>query len=73
MKTTVLIIQILISLGLIVSILLQAKGAGLGTAFGGAAEQFRSKRGVEKILFRGTIILGALFLITSIVNLLINK
>lgn len=73
MKTAILVIQILFSLGLITAILLQAKGAGLGTAFGGAAEQFRSKRGVEKILYRGTIILTALFLITSIINLLINK
>ena len=73
MNSIILIIQIIISLALITTILLQAKGAGLGTAFGGAAEQFRSKRGVEKILFRGTIVLVALFLITSIVNLLINK
>lgn len=69
MKNTFLIIQIIISLLLSASILLQAKGTGLGSAFGEASEQFRSKRGVEKILFRGTIILASLFLITSIISL----
>lgn len=70
MKSIILIVQLIISVSLAVSILLQAKGSGLGTAFGGSGESYRSKRGVEKLLQRATIILVALFLITSIVNLL---
>lgn len=34
---------------------MQAKGTGLSGAFGGEGMFYRSKRGVEKILFRGTI------------------
>ncbi len=72
MKNVTLIIQIFLSILLILFILLQSKGTGLGSAFGGGSEQYRSKRGMEIILYRGTMILAALFLITSIVNLLIK-
>ena len=72
MKNAILIIQILVSVGLVAAILLQAKGAGLGTAFGESSEQYRSKRGVEKLLYRATIYLGALFFLVSLANLLIK-
>ena len=72
MKDFVLIFQILVAMGLLVSILLQAQGSGLGSTFGESGEQYRSKRGVEKLLFRSTIVLAALFLVTSILNLLIK-
>ena len=51
-----------------VAILLQAKGTGLGRAWGGGGEFYRSKRGVEKILFRLTIALAIIFFITSAVS-----
>lgn len=72
MKTFMLLFQIFVSIGLIVSILAQAKGAGLGSAFGGNSAGYRSKRGVEKLLYRGTMVLAALFLLSSIVNLLLR-
>jgi preprotein translocase subunit SecG len=72
MKNIFLIIQIILSSLLITFILMQAKGSGLGTAFGGSNEQYRSKRGVEKILYRGSILVAVLFLITSIINLIIR-
>ena len=43
MKNLFLIIQIILSSLLITFILLQAKGSGLGSAFGGSNEQYRSK------------------------------
>ncbi len=43
------------------SILLQARGAGLGATFGGDSNVYRTKRGLEKILFRATILLAILF------------
>ena len=61
------VIQIVLAALLITVILLQSKGAGLGQAWGGGGEFYRSKRGVEKILFRATIILAAIFFIWSIV------
>ena len=56
------IAQIAVSILLIVSVLLQARGTGLGAAFGGEGNVYRTKRGVEKILFRATIVLAVLFI-----------
>ena len=72
MKIFILVAQLVIAVGLSVSILLQAKGSGLGMTFGEAAESYRSKRGVEKLLYQATITLAVLFLVTSIANLLIH-
>lgn len=62
------ILQILISLGLVIVILLQSRGSGLGTTFGGSGggDSFRSKRGVEKLLFNLTIVLGIGFALNAI-------
>jgi preprotein translocase subunit SecG len=60
---------IVISVGLILAILFQAKGGGLGGIFGQADTVYRTKRGVEKTLFQLTIVLAALFVIISIVSL----
>jgi len=68
MKNIIFIVQIIISIALISAILLQARGTGLGAAWGGGGESYRSKRGVEKILFYLTIILAVLFFITSFVS-----
>lgn len=62
--------QIFISACLIVAILLQSSGGGLGGLFGPSGEFYRSKRGVEKLVFYLTIILAVLFLISSILNLI---
>lgn len=64
------IIQIIISAALIVVILLQRRGAGLGAAFGGEGNIYRTKRGVEKILFILTIIFATLFLGTALVSII---
>ena len=69
MKTFFLTFQLIISLFLMVTILLQARGTGLGSAWGGGGESYRSKRGLERVLMASTVILTALFLITAIVNL----
>lgn len=71
MKQIVTFIQIAISFLLIGAIVVQTKGTGLGSAWGGGGEFYRSKRGVEKILFIATITLAALFLLTSIANILV--
>jgi len=65
------IFQIIIASLLIISILLQNQGAGLGTAFGGEGGSFRTKRGAEKFLFIFTIILSAIFLGSALVNIIV--
>jgi protein translocase SecG subunit len=72
MKNILLIAQITISIVLIFAILLQTKGTGLGSTFGQSQETFRTKRGMEKILHSGTIILIILFLILSLSLVLIK-
>ena len=59
--------QILLSLMVITAVILQAKGAGLGNIFGGAGgDTYRTRRGLEKTLFRGTIVLMLVFVGLSI-------
>lgn len=62
------IIQILVSALLVTCILLQQRGTGLGAAFGGASDVFRTKRGIEKGLFYATIALSVLFFVTALLN-----
>ncbi len=62
-----LITQIILSIVLIVFIILQAKGAGMSAVFGGSSN-YHAKRGVEKTLFYGTIVIAILFVALAIVN-----
>lgn len=66
------IAQIVLSIALILAILLQVRGGGLGGIFGQADTVYRTKRGVEKTLFQITIILVTLFIIISIVTLRVS-
>jgi protein translocase SecG subunit len=54
--------QIIVSVLLMTSILLQNRGAGLSATFGGDFGGYYTKRGFEKFLLWGSIILGALFI-----------
>jgi len=69
MQTYLSIAQIVLSVALILAILLQVRGGGLGGIFGQASTVFRTKRGVEKTLFQLTIVLVVLFIAISIVML----
>ena len=63
--------QIVVSVAMIAAILLQARGVGLSSTFGGDSAVYRSRRGVEKRLFQFTIVLGALFVIFSLVSYIV--
>ena len=64
--------QIVLSIALVLAILLQVRGGGLGGIFGQADTVFRTKRGVERTLFQLTIVLVVLFVIISIVSLRVS-
>lgn len=70
MNTFWSISQIILGLILIGLVLLQAKGSGLGSTFGGDLGFYRTKRGFEKLLFNTTILVTTLFLVTSILELI---
>jgi preprotein translocase subunit SecG len=59
--------QIVITALLIAAILVQQRGTGLGSSFGGESQLYRSKRGVERILFGATILLSVLFAVNALV------
>lgn len=62
MKTTLLTaLQLVLAILLTVTVLLQQKGSGMGMAFGGSSNIYSTKRGVDKLLFRATIVLSVLF------------
>lgn len=60
------LIQIGLGIFLIIVIILQAKGTGLGSALGGSS--YHTKRGAEKTLFAATIISAVLFVLTAFAN-----
>lgn len=68
------IVQIIISVAVIVFILLQVRGAGLGSIFGGssAGSVFKTRRGVERLIFNITIVLVVLFAVISVLSLVIH-
>jgi preprotein translocase subunit SecG len=57
--------QIVTSVALIICILLQARGAGLGSVFGGTGQVFKTRRGIDKLLFNSTVAFAVLFTIIS--------
>ncbi|HEX5546358.1 MAG TPA: preprotein translocase subunit SecG [Ktedonobacterales bacterium] len=62
------IVQIILGIALTVSILLQARGAGLGSVFGGTGTVFKTRRGIDKLLFRITIVFAVLFCLVSVLG-----
>ena len=65
--------QLAVSVLLAVSILLQNRGAGLSASFGGDFGGYYTKRGMEKFLFSATIVLAAIFLGLSVVNIYLGS
>lgn len=71
-KSILYILQIITTCSLVVIILLQARGAGIGSAFGGTDSIYRSKRGVEKLFVYLTVFLTVLFLALAVALVTIN-
>ncbi len=74
MQNYINIALIIISVLLIVSVIMQSKGAGLGGLTGAdTGSVFTARRGVERTLFRLTIVLSAIFFILVIVQVFITN
>jgi preprotein translocase subunit SecG len=63
------IAQIVLSAALILVILVQVRGGGLGGIFGQPDTVYRTRRGIEKSLFQLTIVLVVLFIVVALVSL----
>lgn len=73
MKSLLPYIQILLSVFLIAVILIQRTGAQVGGAFGGSdnlSSAYHTRRGLEKWLFIGTVIIAILFAVSALINLI---
>jgi preprotein translocase subunit SecG len=68
------IIEIILCVAVIIFILLQVRGAGLGSAFGGssAGSVFKTRRGVERLIFNLTIVFVVLFALVSLLSALLH-
>ena len=64
--------EIIVSIVLILLFLLQVRGGGLGGIFGSPDTVYRTRRGVERTLFRLTIVLLVIFITISIVSIRIG-
>lgn len=65
-------VLIVLSIAMIASILMQARGAGLGSVFGGSTGVvFKTRRGIEKLLFNSTWVFGVLFCVICFITVLI--
>jgi len=70
MNSLLLIIQIVLSALLIGLIMVQARGKGLSSAWGGGGGTSFSRRGLERLIFRATFFVSALFILFSILQIL---
>ena len=69
MKTFLYGSGLFVAIILIALLVLQARGGGLGGIFGGwGAPTFRTRRGIERTLFRVTIVVAAVFILIAIVT-----
>ncbi len=67
------IAMIIVSVALVIAIILQSKGAGLGGLTGGSegGGVFRARRGVEKLLFNVTIGLSVAFFVLAVLSVIV--
>ncbi len=72
MQTYLNVAQIVLAIALILTVLFQVRGGGLGGIFGQSSSVYRTRRGVEKTLFQLTVVLVVLFVIISIITLKVS-
>ncbi len=71
MSDALALVQIFLAIFLAVLILLQGRGAGLSSSFGGMGRTFQTRRGIEKVFFYTTIVLSVLLVISIMVSVAI--
>lgn len=67
-----IVIQVIVALLIIGLVLLQQRGTGLGSAWGGTKMSYSTKRGAERVVFFLTIIFTILFVLLALVNLFVK-
>ena len=72
MRNLLLSLNVIVSVIITILILIQGRGGGLGGAWGGGGETFHTRRGIDKITLRLTVVLIVLFFVLSAFNLFIR-
>jgi protein translocase SecG subunit len=67
------IAEIVVAILLTISILLQNKGAGLSSTFGGDMGGYYTKRGFDKFLLNFSFVLSVAFLALAIASLIVQS
>ena len=70
MKPVISLVQIIVGVLLIILIIIQQKGSGLGSTFGGDLSFYRTKRGAEKLIFYTTFVVAGLFILLALIGLI---
>ena len=71
MEKILQIIEVVLAVILIISVLLQQRGSGLGGAFGSNAAAFSTRRGFDKFLYYTTIVTGTLFVLVALATVVV--
>jgi len=71
MKEFFLTFNIVVGILIVILILIQGGGAGIGSAWGGSGETFQTRRGIEKWTLKAVSILVFVFFVVSVVNLVL--
>lgn len=66
------LLHIIVSVLLVISILLQSRGSGLSSVFGGGMGGYHTKRGFEKFLFNSSVVLSVLFIGLAIATIILS-
>lgn len=69
-KNILLAVQIVSAAVLTLQILVQTKGSGLSKAWGATSGTSFARRGLEKVIFKSTFVVAAVFILASIFQVL---
>ena len=69
--TIIQIVMIASAILMVVSVLLQQRGATLGAGFGSSGELFTTRRGIDKNLFEVTVVLAVIFVLSILAGLIL--
>ena len=72
MAFTFKILQIIFAILLVIVVLMQQKGSGLGMAFGAETTVKRTRRGAENVLYWSTVVIAVLFCLTALLTVFLS-
>ncbi len=71
LSTILQAITLISAILMVITILLQQRGASLGAGFGGSGELYTTRRGFDKNLFDTTVFLAVSFVASIIANIIV--